>query len=254
MYCLVRSGRAPALARVPTALPGGEPVRSLKAGADIWLIVSSVPERDYGESALAQGMRDLDWVSRRAMAHERVVEHFLALRAVLPMQLFTLFTSDERAIEQLTADRRRLGRVLARIEGQHEWGLRLTLDESKAKEPPPRRTKAETGADYLTRKRDLIDVRRQRMARARSEGNRLYRTLAKVASSARRRAETEQAAPGSRLLLDAAFLVPAGRAGAFRAALRREGRRFVASGVQVSLSGPWPPYNFIDAPPRSRRA
>jgi hypothetical protein len=53
------------------------------------------------------------------------------------------------------------------------------------------------------------------------------------------------AAPGSRLLLDAAFLVPVRRAGAFRALQRKQARAFRTAGIVVSLTGPWPPYNFI---------
>jgi hypothetical protein len=255
VYCVVRSGRAPSVARLPASMPGGGPVRVLNAGSDTWLVVSSVPSREYDEAALAAGLRNLDWVSRRALAHETVVEHFLGARAVLPMQLFTLFTGDDRALEHVTADRRRVARVLSRIERQLEWGLRLTLDETKAKETgrAGRRT-VETGVDYLSRKRDLMDVRRSRLVRAKAEGDRIYRAMARQATSARRRTSMEQAAPGSRLLLDAAFLVPAGRAGAFKTALRREARQLTASGVQVLLTGPWPPYNFIDSPARARRA
>jgi hypothetical protein len=256
VYCVVRSGRAPSVARRSASMPGGGPVRVLDAGRETYLIVCSVPAREYDEAALAAGLRNLDWVSRRAVAHEAVVEQFLGARAVLPMQLFTLFTGDDRALEHVTADRRRLARVLARIERQLEWGLRLTFDEEKrGKEPGgARRAAVETGLDYLSRKRDLMDVRRRRFAQARAEGNRIYRAMARQATRARRRTSMEQAAPGSRLLLDAAFLVPAGRAGAFKTALRREARQLSASGVQVSLTGPWPPYNFIDPPARARRA
>ena len=59
---------------------------------------------------------------------------------------------------------------------------------------------------------------------------------------------TEQALPGSRLLLDAAFLVPVRRADAFRAALHQYARKLTASGIVASLTGPWPAYNFVEAP------
>jgi hypothetical protein len=58
------------------------------------------------------------------VAHEAVVEHFLRAPAVLPMQLFTIFTSDERALEHIAQQRRRVDRIFARIERQQEWGLR----------------------------------------------------------------------------------------------------------------------------------
>jgi hypothetical protein len=200
-------------------------------------------------------------VGRRAMEHEAVVEHFLAAPAVLPMQLFTLFNSDERAIAHVTRDRRRIGRILDRVERQVEWGLRLTWDETWRStrsrmrltwDEKTARQKVErahdtpaSGAAFLARKRDLLDVNRVQLTEARAEADRLYRSMSRAATDARRRTATEQAAPGSRLLLDAAFLVPARKGGAFRAELRRNTKALGGSGLVVSLTGPWPPYNFI---------
>ena len=234
-------------------------MRVLPAGEKTWAIVSSVPAAQYDEAALAAGLQNLDWVGRRALAHEAVVEHFLAEPAVLPMQLFTLFTSDERALEYVMRERRRIDRILTRLERQLEWGLRLTFDERAAREVVEaqhrsRRTKRvateESGSAYLSRKRDLLDVTRVQLTAARSAANRLYRAMSREATDARRRRSTEQMAPGSRLLLDAAFLVPVRRATAFRRALRQQVKSLSGSGLVVSLTGPWPPYNFIDAPTR----
>jgi hypothetical protein len=91
----------------------------------------------------------------------------------------------------------------------------------------------------------MLDVTRVQLVEAKAEANRLFRTMAKEATDARRRGNLERAAAGSRLLLDAAFLVPVKRAGAFRSALRKQTRAFQSSGIVVSLTGPWPPYNFI---------
>jgi hypothetical protein len=258
VYCLVRSPKTPTLEMVPGAMPGAGPVRALAAGTATWAIVSTVPAREYDEAALATGLQNLDWVGRRAMAHEAVVEHFLPAPAVLPLQLFTLFTSDERALEYVADERRRVDRILARFERQLEWGLRLSFDERAAREAVEdshrsgrsrRGAPAESGAAYLSRKRDLFDVTRVQLTAARTAADRLYRAMSREATEARRRRSTEQAAPGSRLLLDAAFLVPIRRAGAFRTALRQQARKLSASGLVVSLTGPWPPYNFVDQPP-----
>lgn len=244
---------------VPASMPGGRSVRALPAGDGTWLIVSDVPASRYDEAALAAGLQKLDWVSRRALAHEAVVEHFLRTPAVLPMQLFTLFTSDERALEHIARDRRRVDRILTRLERQQEWGLRLSFDERGALQAVEdqhrsrrrhRTAGTESGAAYLARKRDLLDVTRGQLTAARREADRLYRAMSRDATAARRRRATEQAAPGSRLLLDAAFLVPSRRANAFRGSLRRRARSLSGSGLVVSLTGPWPPYNFVDAPRR----
>lgn len=259
VYCIVRSARPPSLTNVPAPMPGADGVQVETAGDDRWLVVSHVPETSYGEAALARGLQDITWVGRRALAHEAVVEHFLKARAVLPMQLFTLFTSDERAVAHVRRNRRSIDRVLARVERMVEWGVRLTFDQKAVTEPATegvrarvRPRTAETGAGYLVRKRDMRDFHRVRLANARTRGNRLYRALARTATAARRRSSTEQAAAGSGLLVDAAFLVPARGGAAFRAVLRRESRDLGDAGVAVLLTGPWPPYNFIDRAPRGR--
>lgn len=271
VYGLVRSARRPSLRGVSPGMPGGGEVRVLEVPATAsshrrtaapshrdWLIVSSVPEREYGEAALDRGLPRIDWVGARAVAHEAVVEHFLSAPAVLPMQLFALFKTDERAIEHVTGDRRRIGGILSRIDGKVEWGVRLTWDERAARETvekqhegrgkrsgPGGRSGAASGVSYLARKRDLLDVNRVQLTAARAEADRLYKTMTAAASDARRRTATEQAAPGSRLLLDAAFLVPTSRAAAFRAMAQRHAKKLAGSGLVVSLTGPWPPYNFI---------
>lgn len=255
VYCLVLGTRRPSIASKSSGVPGSREPRAVPAGDGLWLIVATVPANDYDEAALAKGLQNLDWVGRRAMAHEAMIEQFLAARAVLPMQLFTLFTSDERAVQHVARQRKEILAILRRIEKKVEWGLRLTFDEAAVRTSLEAsagkrakleaRSKTATGTAYLARKRDLLDVTRGQLKAARGEADRLFAALKKEAAESRRRSETEQASAGARLLLDAAFLVPASRTRAFRAAVGRQARKIGATGIVVSLTGPWPPYNFI---------
>ena len=256
VYCLVRSTRRPAISRRLTSLglPGSHDTRAVATGDSLWLIVTSLPAAEYDEVRLAQGLQNLDWVGRRAMAHEAVVEQFLSARAVLPMQLFTLFTSDERAVHHVQRQRKEILAVVTRLERKLEWGLRLTFDEQAVRKAVDAAGQVRpTGTGYLTRKRDLLDVHRVQFRAAKSDADQLFDALSGEAADARRRTSTEQAAPGSRLLLDAAFLVPSSRTRTFRAAVGRKARAIGAAGVVVSLTGPWPPYNFIAPPAVSAR-
>jgi hypothetical protein len=207
-------------------------------------VVSSVPARQYDAGTLDRGVQRLEWVGPRALAHEAVVEHFLSAPAVLPMQLFALFTSDERAIEHVTRERRRIARILARVEGHVEWGLRVTVPPEPSGLRATRFT-PRTGADYLALKRNRREAGRTHLERAKRDVGRAYRSISRTAAAARRRPEIEEAAPGSPVVLDAAFLVPAGRRRAFETAVRRHTRPLEGAGMTVSLTGPWPAYNFI---------
>ena len=50
---------------------------------------------------------------------------------------------------------------------------------------------------------------------------------------------------GKRVLLDAAFLLRRGKTKAFQAAVRAKAKKLAAHGYQLTLTGPWPPYNFV---------
>lgn len=248
VYALVRAEKRPALRGPPAPMPGGEPVRLLPAADGLWLVVSTVPAQAYDQAALEAGLQDMDWLGPRAVAHEAVVECFLSCPALLPMQLFTLFTSDERAVEHVLRTHESIERILQRIERHVEWGLRLTWDDNAARAAAQQRpavAEAPTGAAYLARKRDLLEADRTQLATAREAAERLYRTVEREAAASRRHGAMEDAAAHLHVLVDAAFLVRADRAGAFRTLLRRQARILGEMGVAVSLTGPWPPYNFI---------
>ena len=256
VYCLVRSARRPSLRGVPTGLPSAEPVRLIEIAAPVsrtsarsstkaWLVVSSVPQRAYGEDVLEREMQRLEWIGERAMAHEAVVEHFLRADALLPMQLFTIFITDARAVEHVMHDWKRIQGIFKKIQGQVEWGVRLTLEPASQEVGAPRRQmRIVSGADYLARKRDVRVTARERVQHARTDASRVYRKLAAEATAAERRTDMDDHA-GSRVLLDAAFLVPARRIASFRAAVRRQTDPLKKTGVGVALTGPWPAYNFI---------
>src|SRR5918999_118989 len=108
VYCLIAADRRPVLRRRSGRLPGMGPVRLLDVNRGLWLAVADAPLDRYGEEAINRRLSDLDWVSRAAVAHEAIVESFLEERAIVPMKLFTIFTSDDRAVEQVRSDRRRV--------------------------------------------------------------------------------------------------------------------------------------------------
>jgi Gas vesicle synthesis protein GvpL/GvpF len=209
-------------------------------------VVSDAPLDSFGEAPLASRLSNLDWVSRAAVAHDAVVERFIAADAVLPMKVFTIFTSDERALTQTRADWERIDALLRGVTGQVEWGLRLMLSqrEPTAATAPAR---AASGRSYLLAKRrqHTASATRTQLARRRTAG--VVSALAAIARDVRQRPLTAVAASGSRLLLDAAFLVPRTRERRFRAAVARQSRRLAPEGYAVHLSGPWPPYSFVES-------
>jgi hypothetical protein len=248
LYCLVAADKRPGLGAMPQGLPGTGAPRALEAGGGVWLIAADAPLQRYGEKAIEEGLKDLTWVSGCAVPHEAVVEHFARSGTVIPMKLFTLFNSDERALEHVRKDRRRIDRLVERLDGREEWGVRCILDEvsalRRARSEAAKEARGSPGAAFLLRKKKEADAARELLERARERAAGLFELLSRKADDARRRAPPPGEV-GKRVLLDGAFLVRRGKVAAFKIALEREVKKLEPLGYQVTLTGPWPPYNFV---------
>jgi hypothetical protein len=247
VYCLVANRTRPRLRRSLKGLPYGGPLRLLDVDAGLWLAVSDVPLSRYKEEALKKGLADLDWVSRAAVAHEAAVESFRSADAVLPMKLFTFFATDERARAHILESRASLNRLIARVTRMDEWGVRVAVRRSTAERSRSRSAVATTasGSSYLLGKKAQRDRVVHGAQRARAVAADLFDELAAHAAEARRRPATELPADGGPLVLDAALLVPRSGSAKLKTAAARQARALSSEGYAVSLTGPWPPYSFM---------
>jgi len=192
-------------------------------------------------------LKDLRWVADCAVAHEQVVEHFTGKGTVIPFKLFTLFTTDQRALDHINETRENLDAVIKRVIGRQEWGVRLRLKAASGPGAIPERARPGaakvSGTQFLLLKKKAQDQARLLKERAVSVAEGAYQELARYGEDARRLPSAPADSDG-RIILDAAFLVPLGKAKRFREAVKRlsahSGRMFT-----VTLTGPWPPYNFI---------
>jgi len=230
----------------PRGLPGTGPIRLLELGGNLAAAVADAPLKLYGEDPLARKLSDLEWVSRAAIAHESVLESFAEATAVVPMKLFTLFTTEERALAHLRAERSRIAATVKRVAHHQEWGVRVVLTSPPAAAAARKPVRgAESGAQFLARKKADRDVATELAARAGETVDSLFDRLTARAAASKRRPPAELSTGGGRLLLDAAFLVPRSKAKPFASAVGREARTLGRAGYAVTMNGPWPPYSFV---------
>lgn len=248
VYCIVHAPRAPGTARAPRGLAGATRPSIAAVTRSLSLVRATVPLESYGSGPLEAALQDLQWVAEVAVAHEAVVEYFArqAGVTVIPMKLFTMFTSDARAIEEMRSRGRDLEAVAKRIAGCEEWGVRMTRRLAASR--PPRRgldVKPSSGAAFLAAKKEARDVARAAVHASTESAEHAFTTLASIARDARRRDDAPEGASAPPLL-DAAFLVPATRRARFKAAVRKLAATSAKTGAKMTLSGPWPSYNFVE--------
>jgi len=244
LYCVVRAASRPSLTRLPPGVPGATRPEAQRIAASLWIVSASVPLDAYGPDALEPRLRDLDWVAQAAMAHEAVVEHASRARGatVIPMKLFTMFSSPERAIADVVARKAAIARTMRRIAGAEEWGVRVFRRPGA---PGTARDKqVKSGADFLRARKEARDAAAGARAAAAAAAARAFDRLSRLSRDARAR-NTRAESGTNPPILDAAFLVASGSRARFQAEARRQTKALTAAGADLALSGPWPAYNFV---------
>jgi hypothetical protein len=254
LYCVVKGDaaapREKSRGKAPSGLAAAGPPRTIDVGDGYHVVVSSVPLKLYSAEAIEGKLHDLEWVGAAASAHETVVEQAAQGGTVVPMKLFTIFSTDERAFEHVRKMKKSLDKVVAKIAGCEEWGLRILFDESsaaKAKEKlAATKPKAPvTGTSFLLRKKAHEESRRRLTSEAKHEVDDLFVRLEKTAKSSVRRPPPNRELAGQ-VLLDAVFLVPSARLTRFKSTVATSAKDLANEGYHVTLTGPWPAYSFIE--------
>lgn len=221
-------------------------------------VFSRVPTDLYGPAVVEARTRELRWVAEQGVAHERVAAWFVDHARILPAPLLTLYSS----VAALAAQARERGdEIVAQLErfaGMREWDLKVGYDPAtlahhlaEASEEiadlDRRIAEASQGTRFL--------LERQRDERVREELGRTARRLASdlldaVAAEATELRLLPLGRPVGELpvVLNAALLVGSETESRLIAGARARADALEALGMDVSLSGPWAPYRFLEAP------
>ena len=231
---------------VPPGVPDATPPEIIAVSPSLWLVAASVPLDIYGSDPLEALLSDLESVGRIAVAHEAVVEYFAMRRelTVIPMKLFTMFSTQERAVKDIAARRKSIEAAMKRIEGAEEWGIRISRTAPPATSRAARAGAATSGAAFLAAKKQARDDVRNAHLAAAAAAVAAFDRLAGIARDARRR-DDPPASGATTPLLDAALLVASKDRDTFTEAARREAEACARAGAQMTLTGPWPAYNFV---------
>jgi hypothetical protein len=215
----------------------------------------------YGAADIERNSGEVAWLSPRAMAHDRVLTWAQEHGGVIPLPMFSMWTSDASLERSLSDQAAKLERVFARVAGADEFGLRVyrrddaaMLSAAEKDDPDLSRMRREAdaaspGHRYLLERKiaAAASAAIQRISKATAAG--IFETLGAVAREALARPLTPEAAGAAEatLLLNGAFLVERSRLDEFREAVGAEVRRFQPQGLTFDFTGPWPPYNFVAA-------
>jgi hypothetical protein len=233
------------------------PVEVVRAG-ELAALVSRVPLAEFGADPLRRNLNDIAWLERIARAHERVLEQALGMTTVVPLRLCTLYESEANVAQMLEGDPYGFREVLDLLEGREEWGVKLLVDREQVARHARAgsREAAELEAELAGRSGGGAYMLRRRLDRQTHEAaDSLAASIADDVHGHLREATTDAVTrpPQNRdlsghegeMLLNAAYLVDAGRVDDLHDLVAELQERHRAVGARLELTGPWPPYNFV---------
>lgn len=240
VFCLVQSARRPSLRGVPASIPGAGAPRLMPIDGDLWAVVADAPLDRFAGEQLQQDLQDVEAISRHAVAHASVIEFFFRSAPVIPLKLFTLFSSDDRLREHLQSRRMRFTKLFAELRGLEEWGVRVVARQVQQDAA----LSVKSGRAYLQVKKRLNDQNAAPSLSAVKEANGALKRLGRLASKLRKDAFPTPAR-GRPFVIGASFLVKAARRNQWKTEVATLTAALENRGHRLEVTGPWPPYHFV---------
>ena len=223
----------------------------------IQAIVSRVSLREFGQEQLRDNLDDLQWVTAKAHAHQRVLQAVLPNQTIVPMKFGTIYLSESCVQEALAQYYDDLVRALARVDGKGEWGVKVYCDRGalaqrvgevsdKVNQLSMEMAAKSSGAAYFVRKRleETIDEETERVCDeyAQDSHDRLSSHAEEAVISALQ--SKEMTGRRDQMILNGAYLVADEQLAVFGAELESLEEGYGQLGFSYEMTGPWPPYNF----------
>jgi hypothetical protein len=248
VYGVVSRGTPPSLFAGVEGIDAGASVRLIEANG-VAAVASAVPLADFEEEVLERNLRDPSWLEDKARAHDRVLAAAVGRVTVLPLRFGAIYRSDDHVREMLR-ERPELAADLARLDGAEELGVKAFLDTAvlRARLEGARGSDvaAGSGRAYMLRKRLERELDTELRTFAAACADESHARLAAASLDARANPTQAPEVAGGDMILNGAYLVRVDAEKELRAAVADLAGRYGDDGVSYDVTGPWPPYNFVD--------
>ncbi|MEK9165744.1 MAG: GvpL/GvpF family gas vesicle protein [Patescibacteria group bacterium] len=227
---------------------------------DIEATAMEVDLSEFNEKEIKDRLQnDAMWTEKSIRHHHELIDQLGKKDTVIPCKFGTVFRTKKRIEEMLEKYYKQFNYLLSWLSGKQEWGLKVYLDnqkfiESLKKEDQEvlalqkRKETAEEGMKwYLDQKMGaLID---QKLG-AKIEKS-VKEILEELKQSVQELALNELVAPeeskkNQEMILNSACLLKIKWVERWQKDWEKFFKKFHKRGLSCEITGPWPPYNFVD--------
>jgi len=219
-------------------------------------VASRVSLDDFGEAALVERLGDAAWLEENIRRHEQVLDQVLASTTVLPCRFCTVYRTEADLRQFLSERQDVLASALEEVSGRIELGVKAFVDPERfaaggaqeneqIRELTAQTAQAQGGRAYLESRRLERLVGDERARFGQEAASELHRRLLETAERGvlLDLQRPELSGRDGEMVLNGAYLV-SDRPG-FERELVALAEELSQRGLELELTGPWPPYNFV---------
>ena len=252
LFCLTPAVHCPEIAG--TGIDGEHPL-FIEVIGDVAAVLAEVNIEDFTGPEAQQKMEDLAWIGPRALRHEEVVLSAMEQGPVLPVRFGTVFSSRAAAAEPLRLRQDVLMKFFKETIDKKEWTLKGYVDRPQAR---ARMTAAQLAAEkeqlaglspgkrYFLEQKIKGAVDKDVAIWLKEVGRDILNVTRKmsVGFSECRLQLRDITGRDEEMFFHGALLVSDGSVAALERMTDEWNKRHKSQGLQIELSGPWPPYHF----------
>lgn len=215
-------------------------------------VYTAVSGDEFSQEVIDRRAGDLEWLGAIGYHHQAVVSDLMKRTAIVPLRAFTLFSSEEALRGYLREQHEMLVSALDRLDGKHEWTLRVEFDAARWSEALAARVQslrdlneqiasAPPGKAFLLRKK--LDDERKRASHAAEQdvvAEIERRVIEKLSCDTL--SETRERRDGAFPQIN--VLIERDEEARLQELHDELTARYDREGVTLGLTGPWPPYTF----------
>ena len=227
---------------------------------DIEAIIGEVDLSEFNEKKIEDNLRtDPKWTENNIRRHHDVIAQTYKTGAVIPMKFGIIFRTKKNLAAMLKKHYQEFKKLLAGLSGKGEWGVKIYLEDEKftewLKENNEEEKKLEKDKSAMPAGRQwYADKKIAESIAAQFEEEIEHRLQAVVKSLADCCEEAvlcnllpkEATEAGRDNVLNAACLVDNNKLDVFKKLLQHLEKEFNQIGGALKVTGPWPPYNFVE--------
>lgn len=215
-----------------------------------------VSEKEFGQQAFEKNLKNIDWVKNKALIHQQLVDEVFQQVTIIPLKFGSVFTSEEQLIASIKPKINHYLAILDQIEGKSEWSLKLYFDKDKLDAALQKSDEmqqvqntianASPGKQFLLKKslekqkKELLKVTLNRYRKEAYAGFKNLMQECKVKDNQ----SQEMTGNPDQMILNVVGLQSNKDTAENLQQIFKEKYTF-PEGIYSSLTGPWPPYNFL---------